>query len=612
LVFVKQLVLFLGFTLAYLLTDVIIRSELLTLYSSKQIGFYLLSALTSLILFTSVFLFLNKIRERKVLFHVLLGIFCIYLVVTVIGSFIFFFFNGFYPNYYTYEYFRNEPQSAFVLLRDSIDLRDSIIFALGFSAFYWLLKKAIDKQVAWNRPALIIWGIAIYISLLSILTVQIKKFDQCLTVDSNFSAAVTRHFFDLESNRTFNGKGLGKRTPIYLTKLNDDRDFNVLVVLFESMRKQDLQAYGYQRKTTPNLFQFQRQHLNEFFVFKHPFAASTTTMLAVPAVISGIGPYQSPDVFYSQPMIWEYGSMLNYRTFFISSHTFQWYRFDRYYLKERLGHIWNKEKSGKNFFNDLGINDSHTIDHLNEKIGEKGDRPFFGVVQLNATHYPYNIPEKFKKWKGSFLDEYDNSMYYQDHVLGKLFAELKRSGKLENTVIIFTSDHGESLKDHNNIGHVDSYYAETVSVPMMIYLPENIRPDLKRKQLKINRTKNVSTTDIAPTIIDLLDLKGNKEVQKVWKNYTGYSLFGPIPKDRALIIMNNNEVARFKVGISMVKGKYHYIHRMNIVPNREELYDIKKDPKEKMNLMGLVSKKDLKELMDAFNEYEVCEKYLPK
>ena len=608
----KQLALFLGFTVIYLLSDVIIRSELLLLYSSKQIGFYLLSILTSLFLFSSVFLIINKVRERKVLFHALLGLFCLYLVVTVIGSYIFFFFNGFYPNYYTFEYFRNEPQSAFVLLRDSIDLRDTIIFILGFSTFYWLLKKAIDKKVQWNRPVLIFGGMVIYLSLLSILTVKIKKYDQCLTVDSNFAAAVTRHVFDAETNRTFKGKGLGARSPIYLPKLQQHRDFNVLVVLFESMRKHDLEAYGYQRKTTPNLYQFQQDHVNEFFVFKHPFAASTTTMLAVPAVLTGIGPYQSPEIFYSQPMIWEYGSMLNYRTFFLSSHTFKWYRFDRFYAKERLDHVWNKEKSGKEFFNDLGIDDSHTIDHLNEKIREKGERPFFGLVQLNATHYPYKIPDKFKKWKGSFLDEYDNSMYYQDYVLGKLFEELKRSGKLENTVIIFTSDHGESLKDHNNIGHVDSYYAETVSVPLMIYLPENIRPDLDRKQLKVNRAKNVSTTDIAPTIIDLLNLKDHKDVQKVWKNYTGYSLFSAIPKDRALIIMNNNEVARFKVGISMVKGKYHYIHRMNIVPNHEELYDIKKDPKETRNLIELVPKKDLKDLMDTFREYEVCEKYLPK
>jgi glucan phosphoethanolaminetransferase (alkaline phosphatase superfamily) len=609
---VKQLALFIGFTLAYLIADVLIRSELLALYSSKQIGFYLLSIVTSLVLFTSVFLLLNKLRHRRFLFHFLLGTFCFYLVIAVIGSYIFFFFNGFYPNYYTYEYFRNEPQSAFVLFRDSIDLRDTIIFLLGFSAFYWLLKKAIDKEISWNRLVVVISGFVMYLSLLGFLTVKIKKYDQCLTVDSNFTAAVTRHFFDLETQRTFKGKGLGARTPIYLPKTEEHRDFNVLVVLFESLRKHDLQAYGYQRGTTPNLYQFQQDHTEEFFVFNHPYAVSTTTMLAVPAVLTGIGPFQSPEVFYSQPMIWEYGTMLNYRTFFLSSHTFQWYRFDRFYAKERLDHIWNKEKSGKEFFNDLGIDDSHTIDHLNEKIREKGDRPFFGVVQLNATHYPYKIPDKFKKWKGSFLDEYDNSIYYQDYVLGKMFAELKRSGQLENTVIIFTSDHGESLKDHNNIGHVDSYYAETISVPLMIYLPDNIRPGLKRNELRKNRYRTVSNIDIAPTLIDLLNLKDHKAVQQVWRNYTGYSLFGPVPEDRSLIIMNNNEVARFKVGISLIKGNYHYIYRMNIVPNRQELYDIRKDPKEKKNLIDVVSKKDLKELMDSFREYEVSEKYLPK
>jgi arylsulfatase A-like enzyme len=146
----------------------------------------------------------------------------------------------------------------------------------------------------------------------------------------------------------------------------------------------------------------------------------------------------------------------------------------------------------------------------------------------------------------------------------------------------------------------------------MIYLPDNIRPGLKRNGLRKNRYRTVSNIDIAPTLIELLDLKDHKAVQEIWRNYTGYSLFGPVPDDRSLIIMNNNEVARFKVGISLIKGNYHYIYRMNIVPNRQELYDIRKDPKEKKNLIDVVSKKDLKELIDSFKEYEVSEKYLPK
>jgi arylsulfatase A-like enzyme len=129
--------------------------------------------------------------------------------------------------------------------------------------------------------------------------------------------------------------------------------------------------------------------------------------------------------------------------------------------------------------------------------------------------------------------------------------------------------------------------------------------------LRQNRTKTVSNIDIAPTLIDILGLRENESVKKVYGNYTGQSLFEPVPNDRSVIIMNNNEVARFKVGISLIKGNYHYIHRMNIVPNRQEVYDIKKDKTEKKNLIEIISKKDLKDLMNTFKAYPACDPYLP-
>lgn len=600
------------FPILYVLVDCIVRFDLLQLYSKWQLLFYGISILTSVLLFVVVVLVLNKLKNRNRLYYSLLTLFTFYLVFSILGSFIFFYFNGFYPNYYTYEYFRNEPLSAFILFKDSVKWQDSIMFMFSFGFVFYLMRNLTLKEILWNSDRKIVLGIALYVGLLSFLVIKIKKYDQCLIVDSNFSAAINRHIFDWEKERVFKGKGLEGRTPFPMNRTLEKRDFNVLVVVFESLRKQNLEVYGYQRETTPMIKQFNQEHPDEFFVFKHPYTVSSTTMLAVPAVLTGIAPYQSKAVFYSQPLIWEYGNILNYRTFFLSSHSLKWYRFDRFYAKEKLDHFWYKEKSGHRFFNDLGINDVHTIDHLNEQISKENEKPFFGVVQLNATHYPYNVPEKFEKWKGTFLDEYDNSILYQDYVLGKLFSELKKTDKLKNTIILFTSDHGESLKDHNNIGHVDSYYAETISVPLMLYIPKELSGNYDLKTLRKNLTRTTSNIDIAPTIVELLKLQNNKDVKAISANYSGYSLFQPIPKDRALIIMNNNEIARFKVGISLIKDNYHYIHRTNIVPNREELYDIKKDKTETNNLIEVIAKKDLKELMRSFEIYPVSLDYLPE
>ena len=146
----------------------------------------------------------------------------------------------------------------------------------------------------------------------------------------------------------------------------------------------------------------------------------------------------------------------------------------------------------------------------------------------------------------------------------------------------------------------------------MLYLPDGIAAHLKRKVLRENSSKTTSNIDIAPTVISLLGLTGNKEVGALLKNYSGYSLFSKIPKNRALIIMNNNKIARFKVGISIVRDNLHYIHRTNIVPNREEMYDIKKDKKEEKILHVNRKHRRIKNLMNCFNPYPVCSKYLPQ
>ena len=106
------------FPLLYTLVDVILRSSLLELYSKKQVGFYLLSIVVSWLFYLISMAILQRFRKRKVLFILLLSGFCLYLVASIIGSYIFYYFNGFYPNYYTIEYFKNEPTSAFVLLKD--------------------------------------------------------------------------------------------------------------------------------------------------------------------------------------------------------------------------------------------------------------------------------------------------------------------------------------------------------------------------------------------------------------------------------------------------------------------------------------------------------------
>lgn len=606
----KKFLLILILPLFCLLADLFIRAELLAFFKPKQVGFYLLSLTASFSFFVFAQVLFSSLNQSKKIVFVLMSLFSLYCIVAIAASYAFYYFNGYFPNYYTLEYFRTEPKSALILLKDSINIFDIILFSSCFFLLFFFLR-FIASRIHFGKPFrfLLLTGL-IYLSLITVLTLNHKKYDQCYTVESNFSASLFRHLFEIKKERKFEGRGLGYRQPVRLQQIEKKNKFNVIVVVFESLRKQNLGAYNYERQTTPELDKFQVAHSKEFFVFQNPYAVSTTTMLAVPGVLTGIAPYQDPSVFYSQPIIWDYGKMAGMRSFFLSSHTLEWYHFDRFYAHEKIDKLWCKDNSGFEFYNDLGIDDKHTISQLKKEM--RGQTPYFGVIQLNTTHYPYNVPVDFQKWKGTFTDEYDNAILYQDHVIGEFLNQLKKSGQLSNTVVVFTSDHGESLKDHNLIGHVDSYYLETISVPLMMYIPKHLQSNFNIHQLKKNLKKTVSNIDIAPTIIDVLGLRKNKQIGPLLTNYTGYSLLKSIPQERAIITMNNNEVARFKVGISIVKNGWHYLHKMNNVPHREELYFLKKDKKEKQNLIQWGRKKHLLQIMNELKKYPICSDYLPK
>jgi arylsulfatase A-like enzyme len=132
------------------------------------------------------------------------------------------------------------------------------------------------------------------------------------------------------------------------------------------------------------------------------------------------------------------------------------------------------------------------------------------------------------------------------------------------------------------------------------------------QQLKKNTERNVCTIDIAPTIVDILGLTKNKAVNKYMRKYEGNNLFSRVPKYRSIITMNNNEVAKFWVGISVIRGDYHYVHRVNVVPNREEVYNLRKDPKELKNINHSMSDSKRKWLQETLFEHAACNKYMKR
>ena len=92
---------------------------------------------------------------------------------------------------------------------------------------------------------------------------------------------------------------------------------------------------------------------------------------------------------------------------------------------------------------------------------------------------------------------YRGEIGWTDESVGQLIDDLERTGRLDDTLIVITSDHGEEFFDHGRRGHKQSLYDEVLRVPLLVVLPEHLRKGVPRVV-----DRQVSLSDVMPTILD--------------------------------------------------------------------------------------------------------------
>jgi arylsulfatase A-like enzyme len=132
-----------------------------------------------------------------------------------------------------------------------------------------------------------------------------------------------------------------------------------------------------------------------------------------------------------------------------------------------------------------------------------GAHPFFAFLNYFDVHYPYGGPPTYPKpaWDhGGRMneDEYDAAVKYADDALGRLMQALEQRGLSNHTLVIITSDHGESLGQHGLTYHGQALYRELIHVPLLIWYPGHVPAGVKLPT-------PVTIAAIPATIMDLLD-----------------------------------------------------------------------------------------------------------
>lgn len=171
------------------------------------------------------------------------------------------------------------------------------------------------------------------------------------------------------------------------------------------------------------------------------------------------------------------------------------------------------------------------IEYITNSKGDRDeDKPFFLMVGMNPPHSPYSslddcLEEDYNLYKGknykdllvrhnadSTLSKAASTRYYYasvtgvDREFGRILETLKKNGLEENTIIVFASDHGETMCSQGVEDPKNSPYIESINIPFIVRYPNKLKPKVDNLLL--------SSPDIMPTLLGMAGL-GNQIPKEV-------------------------------------------------------------------------------------------------
>jgi arylsulfatase A-like enzyme len=180
--------------------------------------------------------------------------------------------------------------------------------------------------------------------------------------------------------------------------------------------------------------------------------------------------------------------------------------------------------------------------------------------------------------RAQWRELYSSEVSFLDHQLGRLFGELAERGLYsEDTLVVFTADHGEQFGEHGDWEHGD-LHIENVRVPLMVRAPG---------QAPGVRDETVSLIDVAPTILALLGLPAMEHAE-------GIALTNDASFPARVIVTEYGERRRVS------DGRWGLLVSENGKPR---LYDLAEDPGELRNV-AKQHPDQLSRLLDALSRHD--------
>ncbi|MDD5569593.1 MAG: sulfatase-like hydrolase/transferase [Bacteroidales bacterium] len=305
---------------------------------------------------------------------------------------------------------------------------------------------------------------------------------------------------------------------IVTTSLPNSANKTFVIIIGEALSKHHMSLYGYERKTNPLLEKIK----NELLVYNNVISPHSHTLEVMRCLLT-FADNENEKPYFEKPSVIELFNNAGFETYWIENQVSmsKW---------ENTGIISNKAKhfymanSDDTWFYYSSVFDESALKYLNKILPDKKGKDKVIFVHLMGNHaiydkrYPhsfavfdnnkdfYQVKQNLKDNEKKIVNEYDNSVLYNDFVVSSIIEKIKKTEKF--SFVIYIPDHGEEVYNFRDYyGHTfsskSSYMCE---IPFILWRSEEFK---KEVSISVDTTRPYSTENLIYSLSDLARLNYN-------------------------------------------------------------------------------------------------------
>jgi arylsulfatase A-like enzyme len=328
---------------------------------------------------------------------------------------------------------------------------------------------------------------------------------------------------------------------------------SVVLVVIDTLRRDHLSLYGYERDTSPRLDRL----APESAVFERCIATSSWTKPSTVSLLSGLYPasHGANRNRRASDEIEFIGEVLQRRGFATAAFSGNPHVSSAFGMDQGFDHFGFGGNRRAREYPDL----TELLAGARAWLAGSSERPFLLYLHLMNVHGPYRAPASYRErflsephaefpfqnnlWKdivrrgrlerradvrqahlNDLSARYDGAVAYTDEILARFLDELRADGILDRSLLVITSDHGEELFEHGGFGHKRTLYGELLEIPLLIREPTGIGAGRRIDE-------PVSLVDVPATVLDWLGILGPENAGRFASGHSLLPLLRRPPED---------------------------------------------------------------------------------